>query len=124
MKLESNVDTIQPKLTVVLVDPLWEGHHATYFKIFARTFLNLGCQFIALCPKPDEFYQWAISETNNLFQEKDSIYAFELQKTKPIHFPVKPFQRLLSSVIRWKAVSSAIHSIIEKLGRHPDLVFL
>src|SRR6266404_5642924 len=40
--------------TVVLVEWNWMGHHPTYFKLFIRALLDLGCTVLALCPKPEE----------------------------------------------------------------------
>ena len=28
--------------TVALVDPIWVGHHATYFRAFIESFLEVG----------------------------------------------------------------------------------
>lgn len=39
---------------VALIDWSWKGHHPTYFCLFARTLLELGCEVRALCPAPDD----------------------------------------------------------------------
>ncbi len=40
--------------TIALVEWNWMGHHPTYFKLFIRVLLELGCTVLAFCPKPDE----------------------------------------------------------------------
>ena len=39
--------------TVGLVDPIWIGHHETYFKAFIRSLHQAGARVLAVCPKPD-----------------------------------------------------------------------
>lgn len=39
--------------TVALVDPVWVGHHATYFRAFIEAFVEAGARVIAVCPQPE-----------------------------------------------------------------------
>ncbi|MFT4637740.1 MAG: hypothetical protein ACI8T1_001050 [Verrucomicrobiales bacterium] len=40
--------------TVGLVDPVWVGHHATYFRAFIESFVEAGARVVALCPNPED----------------------------------------------------------------------
>ncbi len=45
--------------TVGLVDPLWCGHHETYFKAFIRALHHAGARVVAVCPKPEDLQELA-----------------------------------------------------------------
>lgn len=123
MKLDAQLNLNQPKPTIVLVDPLWDGHHSTYFKIFAETFLKLNCSVIALCPNPEEMYQWISSNTSIASEQANLFKAFKFKETASIKLPVKPLRKALSSTLRWRSVAQAVRDVSEKLGKKPDLVF-
>ncbi|NJK47669.1 hypothetical protein HC931_05330 [Candidatus Gracilibacteria bacterium] len=69
--------------TIVIVDPLWDGHHSTYFKIFAETFLKLDCTVIALCPNPEEMYRW-ISSHQSIAPEQARLFDALNSKKQPL----------------------------------------
>lgn len=109
--------------TIVIVDPLWDGHHSTYFKIFAETFLKLDCTVIALCPNPEEMYRW-ISSHQSIAPEQARLFdAFEFKETASVKLPVKPLRKALSSIRRWRSVAQAVRTVTKKLDKKPDLVF-
>ena len=44
--------------TVALVDPIWVGHHATYFRAFIESFLEVGARVVALALFPGSGTEW------------------------------------------------------------------
>ncbi|NJP17912.1 MAG: hypothetical protein HC763_02030 [Hydrococcus sp. CRU_1_1] len=104
--------------TIVIVDPLWDGHHSTYFKIFAETFLKLDCTVIALCPNPEEMYRW-ISSHQSIAPEQARLFdAFEFKETASVKLPVKPLRKALSSIRRWRSVAQAVRTVTKKLDKN------
>jgi hypothetical protein len=39
---------------IALVETSWGGHQPTYFKLFVRALLELGCHVTAFCPEPED----------------------------------------------------------------------
>ena len=54
------------RCTVALVDPVWVGHHATYFRAFIESFLEAGARVVALCPKPEDMEDMAREHPDSL----------------------------------------------------------
>jgi len=42
------------KPIVALVESVWDGHHPTYYRAFARCLLELGYRVVAVCPEPEQ----------------------------------------------------------------------
>jgi hypothetical protein len=111
---------------IVLVDSIWGGHHPTYFKIFAKTLLELGYEVIALSPEPEEVSQWVASHCPEFL---DRFYSFDLPEPAISQIPYLQSHRwrklynTLLGLARWKILTKRIREIASKLDKTPDLVF-
>jgi glycosyltransferase involved in cell wall biosynthesis len=105
--------------TIFLIDTVWYGHHAMYFKFFSKTLLELGCRVIALCPKPDELEKWI---EKSCIDSINNFYAFEINEPEP-KSPIKKFKKTFSVLSRWKDTADKIKKIESQTGFSPDLVF-
>ena len=64
---------------IFLFDPIWSGHHPTYFKYFIKYILELGYQVYAFCPDSDGVNKWV---SNNVCSYKmfNSFYFGDNKK--------------------------------------------
>jgi len=100
--------------TLFLVDGIWTGHHPTYVKLFAATFLELGYGVTVLCPRPDEVAAWiGVQRPGDL----DRFRAFTY--VDPEFHPRLP--GLLRAAGRWRLTAAAVKRAGS--GVLPDLVF-
>lgn len=111
---------------IVLVDSIWGGHHPTYFKIFAKTLLELGYEVIALSPEPEEVIQWVASHCPEFL---DRFYSFDLPEPAISQIPYLQSHRwrklynTLLGLAGWKILNKRIREIARKLSKTPDLIF-
>jgi hypothetical protein len=106
---------------IALVDTLWDGHHATYLKLFAQTLLELGHEVIVLCPAPIEINQWI---ADNCRDRQDHFYSFELQEPKLGNLPSESLQIGAMKLSCWRQLAQTIKKISSDLGKSIDLTFL
>jgi glycosyltransferase involved in cell wall biosynthesis len=106
--------------TIALVDSIRGGHHPTYFKIFAKTLLELGHEVIALSPEPEEVSQWVASHCPEL---ASNFHSFELHEPSPSQFSCRRLQARAMAVACWQRVAQSIQEISSKLGKAPDITF-
>ena len=93
-------------ITIALIDDNWAGHHPTYFKHLAKTFLELDCKVVAFCPNPDEVSEWVFNACPNLFKK---TYCFKNQPSFTKLFPqFLRFQKSLTVLRRWQLATKAI----------------
>lgn len=106
--------------TIVLIDPFWGGHHPTFFKLFAKTLLELGHDVISLCPEPEEMNQWIASHCAEL---ATYFHSFELHEPATSPIPIRRLQLRAMAIARWQLAARSIREISLKLGKVPDLTF-
>jgi len=106
---------------IALVDPYVTGHHAPYFKLFARGLLDLGYKVMAFYPHPDEIRQW-IDQMSP--QHATKLYTFAFTDTTRSKYSANSLGILLTTSIRWRLTAQAIQQAIKTSGLVPDLVFL
>lgn len=105
------------KKTIALVDWNWMGHHPTYFCLFARSLLKLGCEVRAFCPAPDDV------------RELLSDLPEELRSRLSCEWLPGWAQAPRGTPQRWKPLISSVRSFLSlrrKLSRAPkapDLLF-
>ena len=114
------------KQTIFILDHDWNGHHATYFKIFTKILIELGYHVIAICPCPEELKEWTHlncpSQIDALqifpFQQFKSDFSISLNKPglRRLHQPV-------SALTSWFQAASNIERISSEVGISPNLVF-
>lgn len=105
--------------TIALIDPLWNGHHPTYFKLFSKTLLEMGHQVMAFCIKPTELSTWL---TNYCPQPNKLFHTFQIQPASS-QFLVRRFSSTLTAIKRWQYANAVIQNASSKLKKSPDLVF-
>lgn len=104
------------KKTIALIDWSWKGHHPTYFCLFARKLLELGCEVRAFCPVPDDVRK-RLSDLPEELRARLSCECLLGWAAAPRGTPQ-----------RWRPVVSALRSFLSlrrKLTRakSPDLLF-
>lgn len=107
--------------TIALVDTVWNGHHATYLKLFAQTLLELGHEVIVLCPAPAEINQWI---TINCPDKQDHFYSFEIHEPKLVNLPLQSLQIATMKLVRWRQLAQNLRTISSNLCKSIDLTFL
>ncbi|MBW4496551.1 MAG: glycosyltransferase family 1 protein [Oscillatoria princeps RMCB-10] len=105
---------------IALVDSVWTGHHPTYFKLFAKTLLELGYEVMAFCPEPGELSEWIARHAGDLVAQ---LHTFKLSEPEASRFPISRFRVTLSALARWRYVRDAIEKASSQLKKEPDLVF-
>jgi hypothetical protein len=107
--------------TVALVDSLWEGHHPTYLKFFAKAILQLGHKVVALSPEPEEMTQWIATACPGL---ESRFRSFVIDKPPPSRFPVRRLQPAATAIAHWLRLRKSIQAIAVDTGSPPELTFL
>ncbi len=106
----------QPPQTVALVDPIWIGHHATYFRAFIDAFIATGARVIALCPEPESLQDLPAAHPDKIVIGKlDDPGQSRLFRGKD-HDPFLTRRR-------WTLASKAIDQLEEASGWKADFVF-
>lgn len=121
--LDIKFRTPQLKLTnktIIIVDPLWQGHHLTYIKLFTQIILQQNHFVIVLCPKPSEVY----SLIEKIMPDKVSQLRVDLLK-ESWSFPIKilGMGALYPTLSRWWLTIIAIQKAKQKSDVNPDLIF-
>ncbi|MCT7950021.1 glycosyltransferase [Ancylothrix sp. C2] len=106
--------------TIALVETIWNGHHPTYFKVLAKTLLELGYNVLAFCPAPEEVNQWINQKCSNL---ADQFYSFELNDPPLNRLALGKLRKTWAAIQRWRNAGEAIERSYIKIGYYPDLVF-
>lgn len=113
----------KPEKTVVLIDPLWVGHHPMYFTQFTGSFLRAGARVIGLCPDP----QGAFDNLRAALPSEDldaRVRMFQLRTGKRSFFngrfegdPARTFDR-------WRKAAQALVEAENDSGWQADLMYL
>ncbi len=105
-----------PPPTVALVDPIWIGHHETYFKAFIDALQEAGSRVIAVCPHPEQLEAFAQRYPNTLrlglLKDPGKSRLFRGMD----HDPILTHQR-------WQYASRAISQVEKESGWKADFVF-
>ncbi len=104
------------RCTVALVDPVWVGHHATYFRAFIESFLEAGARVVALCPKPEDMEDMAREHPDSLSISKLEDPGDSKLFRGRDHDPFTTRQR-------WRIAGEAIDTQEEISGWSVDFVF-
>jgi hypothetical protein len=102
---------------VVLVEPHWHGHHATYLHHFSRVLLEQRHQVTALCPFPAESVAWIRAMHPEL---AGRFQAFHFSRPSPVPAAARWPERAFA-VKCWTETARALTTY--GIGS-PDLVFL
>jgi glycosyltransferase involved in cell wall biosynthesis len=105
--------------TIALVNPLWDGHHPTYFYYFTKTLLELGNRVLAFCSAPTELRKMVLNDLNC----DDRFQVFKLPELQDSRFFGKGFRSTLIAIKRWKLANTAIKQAGATIKLTPDLVF-
>jgi hypothetical protein len=105
---------------IALVETSWGGHHATYFKVFARALLGLGCQVTTFCPEPVEVKE-ALRDLSVDDQSRLEIRRF--RSVVPSRWVPDRIKNRLATFFTTVKLSFALLSAEFRLGRRFDLVF-
>ena len=102
--------------TVALVDPIWVGHHATYFRAFIESFLEVGARVVALCPKPEDLDDMVKAHPDRL-----SVSKLEEPGDSKLFLgrAYDPF----TTRQRWRIAGEAIDAQEDMCGWKVDFVF-
>jgi glycosyltransferase involved in cell wall biosynthesis len=106
---------------IALVDTVWEGHHPTYLKVFAKTLLESGHEVVALCPEPKEMSGWIATACPN---HQARFHARTLREIPPSRLAVRRLRPAANALRSWLHLRKAIRALGSELGRLPDLTFL
>ena len=102
--------------SVALVDPIWVGHHATYFRAFVESFLEAGARVVALCPKPEDLEDMASKYADRLSVSKLEDPGDSKLFRGREHDPFTTRQR-------WRIAGEAIDAQEDVSGWKVDFVF-
>ena len=106
---------------IALVDTLWEGHHPTYLKFFAKALLESGHEVVALCPEPDEMACWVDSVCP---KKQTRFHARAHRDLSPSRCSVRRVRPAANALNNWLHLRKGICAAGLALGRLPDLTFL
>lgn len=106
---------------IALVDTLWEGHHPTYLKFFAKALLESGHEVVALCPEPEEMACWVDSFCP---KEQTRFHALAHRDLSPSRCSIRRFRSAANSLNNWLHLRNGIRAAGSALGQLPDLTFL
>ena len=102
--------------TVALVDPIWVGHHATYFRAFIESFLEAGARIVALCPKPGDLEDLVAAHPERLQVSELTDPGDSKLFPGREHDPITTRQR-------WRIASESIDAAEKSSGWQVDFVF-
>jgi hypothetical protein len=106
---------------IALVDTIWEGHHPTYLRFFAKALLESGHEVVALCPEPKEMSGWIATACPN---QQTRFHARTLRELPPSRSSVRRLRPAANALKSWLHLRKAIRPLASELGRLPDLTFL
>lgn len=106
---------------IALVDTVWEGHHPTYLKFFAKALLELGHEVVALCPEPEEMTNWIATSCP---KEQSRFHARALHDLPPSRCFMRRLRPAANALNNWVHLRTGIRNAGADLGRLPDLTFL
>lgn len=104
---------------IFLFDPIWSGHHPTYFKYFIKYILELGYQVYAFCPDPDGVNKWV---SNNVSSNKMFNSFYFSDNKKKFVLKQKSLQNTFRVYSRWLSVLKKINITYKEENILPDLV--
>ena len=102
--------------TVALVDPIWVGHHATYFRALIEAFLKVDARVVALCPRPEDLQDMADEHPDRLVVSKLEDPGNSRLLPGRDHDPSTTRQR-------WRIAGEAVDELEEACGWHVEFVF-
>lgn len=111
-----NDRSLPPLPTVALVDPVWVGHHATYFRAFIEAFIGSGARVIAVCPKPDDLADLAETHAAQLVVGELADPEESILFRGRDHDPLRTYRR-------WHLANNAISQLEDASGWSIDFVF-
>ena len=98
------------------MDPVWVGHHATYFRAFIDAFLEAGARLVAFCPKP--------SDLDDLVRaHPDLLRVVELPDPGPSKLFRGREHDPFTTLRRWRNAGEAVRAEEENTGWQVDFVF-
>jgi len=106
---------------IALVDTVWEGHHPTYLKFFAKALLESGHEVVALCPEPEEICDWVASVCST---GQSRFHASAFRESPTSRFPIRRLRPAANALNSWIRLRNGIRAAGSKIGRLPDLTFL
>jgi glycosyltransferase involved in cell wall biosynthesis len=111
---------MQFKKNIALVETSWGGHHPTYYKLFVRALLELGCHVTAFCPEPNEVRE----ALKDLSAEDRSRLVIRLFKNvNPIRWLPYRIKYRLSTFLTTLKLSLTLSRSQRTQKRKFDLVF-
>jgi hypothetical protein len=105
--------------TIFLVDHISGGHHSTYIKLLAKSFLQLDCQVVIFFPDVEEINTWIAK--NNWGQENIRCLKFTLPESGS--FPIAKLRVMFDTIVNWQTTKKNIETAILSLSIRPDLIF-
>lgn len=108
--------------TVALVDPIWIGHHPTYFAQFAVSFLRQGARVVAVCPDPRE----ARMEMVELAGEEkvaERVVFRTIDLGRQSFFKDRFEGDPVRTPLRWKRAANVLDEVEVTTGWTVDLVY-
>jgi glycosyltransferase involved in cell wall biosynthesis len=106
--------------TILLIDTLWEGHHPTYMKHFAKTLLDLGHEVLAACPDPQGLKKWIHCHCLDASHRFTSIALDEPEQGRSLS---RRLQARTETFARWLQAAKCRQDQTDRWGKAPDLTF-
>jgi glycosyltransferase involved in cell wall biosynthesis len=105
---------------IALVETSWGGHHPTYFKLFVRALLELGCHVVAFCPAPEEI-EAALDGLS--VEDRSRLKTRRFRSVAPIQFLPYRVKYRLTGFLTTLKLSFALFRSEFRLRKRFDLIF-
>ncbi len=106
--------------TIAFVDLFWEGHHATYLKLYSKIALELGYRVLVFCLEKNEMEKWG---HDNLSTRSEYFYVYKIKNKYPLLHPGYVSSKFFSSMLKILGRWINISNLLKKNRYCPDLTF-
>ncbi len=107
--------------TVALIDTLWYGHHATYFKEMASALASSGVRVLAICPEVEDCRESLQEMLTDTPEAMDRIQFASITHGKN-YLPGRDHDPI-STHLRWKRIAATMQKLEADSGWKVDMAF-